>query len=757
MSEALVFSLPAARRFQSGVTLPDNWGSSYEFGGNEDGLISVHVGSSHFVFNNGESTIAPSIVVQLGENKLFSCFGDDSTRLEALKRIIDAGILVLDGGGELPTYWRPYTRGKYISFQALSISRADGRRLVLWRRLPPATNPCVFVFDITETQSDYDALKPNLIFLDSVLADRPKAFGAIPIRDNTARVGPQSLILDELRPSQQVDAVIHGWKLGYLYENRLTRQQRDFVDAELDRPIRLKGAAGTGKTLAMVAKLLRESKIRKEQGKPYRFLFVTHNASAAELAGKYANGLDEDGLMSAGGESQLIHIDTLLGLAIRDLSEDLGDLRPISNDAHEGKQLQILVLSDVVNSYQRSTWVTRKKSASDALRRFVEAPVGTATHEEFVWDLMNEIATVLDAEGVRDSTHKREAYLKERRQSRSLITLESLTDRQVILDIYDRYRNELKKEDLISVDQLTADYVGFLDSFRWDARRSRLGYDAIFVDEFHLFNALERMSFRSLLRRSETSMPVILMALDPRQSPRALFLSIFGEEGPDAAFPSERSTVPLARGQAQNLRDFEFKDIFRYTPQIADLLVFVNLTFPETDLAEEWLPSTAKSVLPSGEIPKAHEADDRQALYDYTILEEAQSAIKRFGRGKIAVLTLSQRAFEQVKKAGRYKNKIYVIDSRDSLSRLQYAGSKVVFSMPEYVAGVQFDHVFVTDVNERDDIGRHTALSRSRFGSSLYLAVSRACKVVTLLGDRTAGGLAPVVRGAEVQGLLSVE
>jgi hypothetical protein len=277
MTDALVFSLPAAYRFQSGVNIPNNWGPPYKFAEASDELSSISFGSASFVFRDGEVNIAPSIVIQITPGRLFSCFGDDNTRFEALKRAIDAGILVLDNGGELPSYWRPYTRNVYLSFQALSLSKGDARRLVLWRRLPPAPNPCVFIFNVTEKQSDYDTLNPDFSLLDEILENRSKALAAVPKQKNVPRGGPAALTLNQLQPSQQVDTVTHGWKLGYLYANRLTRQQRDFVDAELDRPIRLKGAAGTGKTLAMVAKLLHESKIRRERNQSYRFLFITHN------------------------------------------------------------------------------------------------------------------------------------------------------------------------------------------------------------------------------------------------------------------------------------------------------------------------------------------------------------------------------------------------------------------------------------------------------------------------------------------------
>jgi hypothetical protein len=754
MPKALVFSQPAGLRFQAGTDIPDNWSKSFNFSSLESEITSVLLGGVVFVFQNSEAAIAPSIVIQLSPNKLFEAFPEGSSRLEALKRAIDAGMMVFGAGGVLPSYWRPFAGREFMTFQALPISKGDARRLALWRRLPPAANPCVFIFDITEKQRDFDALNPDLKFLNSVLDARGEALKLMPRRPDThIEVGPAALELEA--PSQQVDTVIHGWKLGYLYESRLTKRQRDFVDADLDAPIRLKGAAGTGKTLAMVTKLLREAKARKESKTPYRFLFLTHNASAAELAQKYAVGLDEDELLSQMNEQQLIWMDTLLGLAIHDLSEDLGDLHPISNDAHEGKQLQLLTLSDIVVTYFHGAWITRSKLASDSIRMGVEAAQNTPQHEEFCWDVMNEIATVLDAEGVRDRTVKREAYLTGRRTSQSLMPLETITDRQVILDIYDRYRAELRRQDLISVDQLTADYLGFLDSNRWDARRRRLGYDAIFVDEFHLFSGLERLTFRPLLRNPDENIPIILMALDPRQSPRAVFLSVFGDEASSPALGPDRTSAPLARGQAEHLRDFEFSDVFRYTPEIANFLVFVNRAFPETDLAQEWLPAVASSVLPSAEPPTAHEADNRQSLYDYA-LQRAQPSIRRFGRGKVAILTLSHKAFQAIKMAGRFENKFYVVDSRDSLNRLQYVGGRVVLSMPEYVAGVQFDHVIVADVNKMDDLGRHTAASRYRFGSNLYLAASRACREVTLLGDRTAGGLAAVVRGAAAEGLVRI-
>ncbi|HEV2550425.1 MAG TPA: UvrD-helicase domain-containing protein [Stellaceae bacterium] len=742
MTKALVFSLPAAHRFHAGIALAENWSDTLVFDAEDAPLLTVKHKDVSYVFRTDEDKIGPSIVIRIEPGKLFLCFGDNDSRLEALRRAVQAGVLVLDGSGQLPDYWRPFSGGKYVTFQAQSLSKADQRRLAMWRRL--SGDRVAYVFDITRTQKDYNTLNPDFDLLGNVLSERRNAL-ALRVNKSTKslHVGPTTLNLSDL--PEQVDTVVQGWKLTYLYERRLTKRQREFVDADLDRPIRLKGAAGTGKSLAMVAKLLREATVRKAEAKPYRFLFLTHNASAAELAVDYAIALDENDLILSSQNDQLIRIDTLLGLAIHDLSEDLGDLRPISNDAHEGKKLQLIILSDIVKVYQHGAWITQRSTTSEATRKAFEAPPDSPSHEEFCWDLMNEIACVLDAEGVRDNQAKREAYVKERRRPRYLMPLESTGDRELILALYDQYRASLRREGFISVDQLVADYLGYLDSFRWDARRQRLGYDAIFVDEYHLFNRIERAAFPSLMRNAEAEWPILLMALDPRQSPRAVFV--------EAAFGTDDSAIPLAAGQAKQLRDFEFSDVFRYTPEIAHFLAYVNHHFPESDLSEEWLPGLAKSALPSGQRPVASEFAGQLEVYDGAV-SAAERLQRQSGRGKTAIITLSHKSFDVITKASRYADRLYVVDSRESLNRLQYVGSRIVFSMPEYVAGVQFDHVIVADVNERDDIGRPSSLGRSRFGSNLYLAASRARQSVTLIADLRSGGLAPVIKGAVHEGIV---
>lgn len=371
MTQALVFSIRAAHRFLAGVVLRDDWSDTLEFGGVGEPIFTVRHADAAYVFRADNSLTEPTIIIRIEPGKLLSGFDDEASQLEALRRSVQAGILVLQSGGQLPDYWRPFSAGKYVTFQAQSLAKGDQRRIAIWRRLD-GPDACAYVFDLTRSQKDYNSLNPDFDLLQTLLREKHEAFNRRPAGSTNLLLGPTTLDLGRL--PEQVDTVVQGWKLTYLYKNRLTKHQREFVDAVLDGPIRLKGAAGTGKSLAMVAKLLREASAKKAGGQQFRFLFVTHNTSAAELAEEYALALDEADLVTAARDDEaLIRIDTLLGLAIHDLPDDLGDLQPISNDAYDGKKLQLMILSDVIRKYVHGAWITHVKSASPGLRASLES------------------------------------------------------------------------------------------------------------------------------------------------------------------------------------------------------------------------------------------------------------------------------------------------------------------------------------------------------------------------------------------------
>src|SRR5262245_48334061 len=106
-------------------------------------------------------------------------------------------------------------------------------------------------------------------FLDAVVAEPPP-----PPKDS----GAFGIMLMEPLGS----TLVGGYSLSEWYEKRLTTDQRRFVDHDLQTPVRLKGAAGTGKTLSMAVKCLRDVYKFEDQGFAKRVAFLTHSVALAQ-------------------------------------------------------------------------------------------------------------------------------------------------------------------------------------------------------------------------------------------------------------------------------------------------------------------------------------------------------------------------------------------------------------------------------------------------------------------------------------------
>ena len=110
--------------------------------------------------------------------------------------------------------------------------------------------------------------------------------------------------------------------------------------------------------------------------------------------------------------------------------------------------------------------------------------------------------------------------------------------------------------------------------------------------------------------------------------------------------------------------------------------------------------------------------------------------------------------FEKYSKAGRVRDKIVVIESQSDVKEIQYARKRCVFSMPEYVAGLQFDLVYVVHVDKAELGEEDTFGAKRRFLSKLYLGASRASKELVLASSKERGGANDVLEGSLRIGVL---
>jgi superfamily I DNA/RNA helicase len=111
------------------------------------------------------------------------------------------------------------------------------------------------------------------------------------------------------------------------------------------------------------------------------------------------------------------------------------------------------------------------------------------------------------------------------------------------------------------------------------------------------------------------------------------------------------------------------------------------------------------------------------------------------------VLCLSADDFETYANAGDHKSKFIAIRDRESISEINRARHKFIFSMPEYVAGLQFDTVFLIDVNQGEiDEGITATSSLRKFISQLYLGASRAEKNLFISSRVDKGGFPETIK-----------
>jgi hypothetical protein len=133
--------------------------------------------------------------------------------------------------------------------------------------------------------------------------------------------------------------VVLGIPFSTWRDAKLTREQRAFFDARFVGPLRVKGPAGTGKTLVLTMRFLNEiySRLDKDKPVPVRACFLAHAEETAEHISKYLLQIDERGLVFQPEKFPLLDLEvtTLHGLANRFISRDSDNLQPLSLDGSD--------------------------------------------------------------------------------------------------------------------------------------------------------------------------------------------------------------------------------------------------------------------------------------------------------------------------------------------------------------------------------------------------------------------------------------
>jgi len=676
----------------------------------------------------------PIVVINLvGDDGIFS---DKTARSATLERVIAVARSIYSSSVVIPTNWRKHQEGNIFSIQ--SPSRSNNWRSRLHFDMRPNESRDLFAFSRTEDIEDFPSLERHgdiYTMVRSRFTDAVLAPTELPPDDSRA-----GITLSQRLPQ----GFVQGATLEQWYKSKLTTEQRLFVDKKHDGPVRLRGSAGTGKTISLVIKFLRDGIGAEKKGDPIKLGFLTHSFASVDLVNAIGESLDPAGLLYGQGRFAKLEVRTLYDLAHTNLNFELDQLVPLSLDGREGRRLQFELIESVLKELSGSA--IARLQYDDLSPQLLEGwrAVAAGSAKRLVTDIMNEFASVLDAEGIRAGEERGERYAKGgNARPLWLMSLPKEIDRRFILDVHRRYRQQLGEMNTISVDQMVNDFNSFLDSNRWDRIRSREGYDALFIDELHLFTSIERQTLHKLIRRNVESdgrpkRPPIFMAYDLKQSPRDTFTQ-YGDQDQNLF------------GESTGLQGAELvklEQVFRYTPQIAEFLADLDATFPAIDIPGEWDAYSGKAKLDDGLVPELTVFKDELSLFA-TVFRDAEKIARSVDGGgrRVAVLCVSDEQFDKYLKAagGQFAGRHLPIVSREPSSDLRHAGKRFIFSMPEYVAGLQFNTVFLIHVDVAEapiDAGDG---ARRRFISNVYLGASRAEQTLHVSACLSGGGASDIL------------
>ena len=733
-------SITRLNRF--GIT--DAWFTHFNLPNGNHGLKKATIQDIVYIIEDDlQDDSGPLVFIQLaGDNGIFS---PDRNNALILDRIILVSTAHFFRTVQIPTNWKAYSEKNILSFYAGNVHTGRGSRLHAKKK--PDGSEDLFFFAWTDRTRDFSDLP-----IDSslpLLARECFAEAILAPSEGDVEESTAGIVLCEKLPQ----GFTQGADLRQWYDSKLTTEQRRFVDMSYEGPVRLRGAAGTGKTLSLVVKLLRDGIRFRSEANGRRFCFVAHSQGAIDLVQAMCETLVSPRILRGLSDGQCtIELRTLYDLAHEHLHFQLRDLVPVSLDGFEGRRFQF----DLIVEILKDAWASRiirgrfRNIDGDLKRRWTEAVQGIELG--LVGELMNEFACVIDAEHIRRGEESGERYLKRSSRPNWMLSLPNEDDRRFVMEIHTMYRKQLAEMSALSIDEMVADFNLFLDSNSWDRVRERMGFDAIFVDELHFFTAMEKQILQKLMRRladdeGRPRRPNIFMAYDIKQSPRDSFLDYFSADG---SIFSQRSGL-------QNSQLVQLSQVFRYTPEIAEFLKDIDAAFPAIDVPGEWNAYVGEANLPSASRPTLIRYTNDRELLERVFGQARAIARKIEGGGRrVAVICVSEDAFGryQAPIRGRFKNDVFLVNTREATVNMRHIRKKFIFAMPEYVAGLQFDTVFLVHVNQAEapesvGIGR-----RRQLISNIYLGASRAENHLVVCSCEERGGPSDVLNMALSRGNL---
>lgn len=505
----------------------------------------------------------------------------------------------------------------------------------------------------------------------------------------------------------------------------LSKKQIDFVQNKLRGSERLEGAAGTGKTTTLVLRALYLCDEAQKEGKDFHAIFICHSVASKDyLKLMFESASSNPNILKSNYSQQSITLTTLQEWCTEYLGNKIGRSEVLDEDAQESKDLQFRFISDAYTQCMENDYVSYKDTCSEGFVRFIEDEDKSYVVEK----LCSEISITIKGRAEQDF----EIYQDLPRLQESIpVTLES--DYLFVFLIYEKYQNMLSDLGYFDNDDISLSSHAQLETPIWRRRRAEMGYDAVFVDELHLFSYNE-LSIFHLLTKDEKTMHIIY-AVDKTQA--------IGDRG----LTKESLLSSLKVKEDTSVR---YNTVFRSSPQIVDLAfsilssgaeLFLNFENPLDKIMFSFNIYEERKALPPEYIMLP--TDDEMIKSVFCKVDELSSKLG-CTKDKVLVVCTDHELLRNIVKYGEAQKKPFEqLVRRGDFSTITKAErhNRYVIGFIDYIGGLEFDAVVIVGV----DKGRvpQVTSTESRiyqnyeWHNRMYVAITRAKYGVVIMGNKS--------------------
>lgn len=530
----------------------------------------------------------------------------------------------------------------------------------------------------------------------------------------------------------------------------LTTPQQAIVDSKsISTPIRIEGAAGTGKTAAMILRAYTLLENHQKEDEPFKAIFISHSISTMRKCKEMFSRYPNSEIYQNSSSPQYILFTTLLDYCCEYSHISLSEV--IEGNADDAKTYQLMLIDESVQQVVLDALSKAKQSGK------VNTYLPLLTKElSDLFDPNLTPNTVL----VSMLQHEFSIQIKSRANCDrdEYVLLESIEngipcktkrDKEFIFGLFTNYQDRLRELGCYDIDDITLETLARLNGPLWRRRRQTEGYDYIFVDEMHLFNVNEQSVFHYLSTSSQHESIPLCFALDYSQA--------IGDRGnTEQDYFEKRYSV--------NAEKQQLKTVFRNSPPIADFCAAIaasgTLMFQSSfhnPYQHTQNIHTADEEQKSGK-PQLYMYDDEQSMIEgLAVTIEAIMKKLQCRKHEVAIISFDRKYIttDGIRYLSEVCGKEFVLINRDS----SIHKDAFVITSPYDVNGLEFSAVILLGVDDGrvpqksgvTDISNHYILYSAY--NLLYLSASRAKYQLKILGNK-ASGISPCLDFAIENGYL---